>query len=161
MSIWKNKHLLIATLMAPILGVLTYLVIDLVVSEKPKAAQAGQSYVLAELPNCRYSSGLCGLKNGDFKLVLSFDRLGGDQLLLKLRSEHPLDGVMLAQQVSENEESQPKPMRAVSEDGMNWSQEIWNPDPVNQRLHIVATTNDTFYIGDAALKFTINETTSK
>jgi len=117
--------------------------------------------MLAELPNCRYSSGLCGLKNGDFKLELSFDRLGGDRLLLKLRSEHRLDGVMLAQLVNENEQSQPKPMRAISEDGLNWSGEIWNPDPEKQRLHLVATSNDVFYIGDAALKFTINETTFK
>ena len=161
MRIWKNKHLLIATLMAPILGLLTYFVVGSMVSEKPQAAQAGQSYTLVEMPNCRYSSGLCGLKNADFMLELSFDRLGGDQLLLKLRSEHPLDGVMLAQMVNENEESQPKPMRAEGGDGLNWSQEIWNPDPQKQRLHLVATSNDSFYIGDAALKFTFNETTFK
>jgi len=159
MSIWKNKHLLVAALVAPILGVLSYLVIDLLVSEKPHVAKAGQSYILAELPNCRYSSGICSLKNGDFKLELTFDRLGNDRLLLKIRSDHRLDGVMLAQWVNENEESRPKPMRATGGDGLNWSQEIWNPDPQKQRLHLVATSNDVLYIGDAALKFTGNKTT--
>ena len=147
--------------MAPILGVLTYYAVNHLVSEKPHAAKAGQSYVLVEKPNCRYSSGLCGMKNGDFELELSFDRLGGDRLLLKLKSEHPLDGVMLAQLVNENEESQPKPMRAMGSDGLNWSQKIWNPDPENQRLHLVASSNASFYVGDVALKFTLNETTFK
>ena len=161
MSFWKNKHLLIAALMAPILGILTYLAIDMLVSEKPKPAQVGQSYILAELPNCRYSSGKCDLKNADFKLVLTTDQLGGDQVLLKLKSEFPLDGVMLAQQVNEDQESQPKPMRAVGTDGLNWSQEIWNPDPENQRLHLVASSGGSLYVGDAALKFTIKKTTFK
>ena len=161
MSIFKNKHLLIATLMAPILGVLSYFAVNHLVSEKPHAAQAGQSYMLAEKPNCRYSSGVCGLRNADFELEFSFDRLPGDRLLLKLTSDHPLDGVMLAQMVTENDESQPKPMRAMGTDGLNWSQEIWNPDPENQRLHLVASARGALYVGDAALKFTFNKTTFK
>lgn len=161
MSIWKNKHLLVATLMAPILGLLSYLAIDTLVSEKPHVAEAGQSYLLVEMPNCRYSSGRCGLKNGNFRLELSFDRLEGDRLLLKLKSEHLLDGVLLAQQVNEKDESEPKPMRATGPDGLNWSMEIPNPDPENQRLHIVASSGGAFYVGDVALKFTISETTSK
>jgi hypothetical protein len=161
LSIWKNKHLLIATLTAPILGLLSYFAVNTLVSEKPQAAQAGQSYLLIEMPNCRYSSGQCGLKNGNFRLELSFDRLGGDRLLLKLKSEHVLDGVLLAQLANEEDESQPKPMRATGPDGQNWSMEILNPDPAVQRLHIVASSGASYYVGDVALKFTIDETASQ
>ena len=103
----------------------------------------------------------CGLKNSDFELVIRFDRLPGDRLLLKLTSEHPLDGIMLAQMVNEDDESQPKPMRAMGPDGLTWSMEIGNPDPENQRLRLVASSNGAYYIGDAALKFTYNESTVK
>ena len=147
--------------MAPILGLLSYFAVHAYLSEKPQAAEEGKSYILVEMPNCRYSSGLCGLKNGTFRLELSFDRLGGNRLLLKLKSEHLLDGVLLAQQVNENDETQPTPMRATTPDGLNWSMEINNPDPANHRLHLVASSNASFYVGDVALKFTISETASK
>jgi hypothetical protein len=158
---WKNKHLLVATLMAPVLGLISYFGINTLLSESPQVAETGQSYMLVEKPNCRYSSGLCGLKNVDFELEISFDRLADDRLLLKLWSEHPLDGVMMARVVNENDESDPKPMRSTGSDGLNWALEIDNPDPQNQRLHLVASSSGTFYIGDAALKFTFDETTFK
>jgi len=158
---FKNKHLLVATLMAPILGLIGYFAVSALVGEKPKPAQAGQSYMLVEKPNCRYSSGLCGLKNSDFELEIRFDRLPGERLLLKLQSEYPLDGVMLAQMVNEDDDSPPKPMRAMGQDGLNWSMEIWNPDPENQRLRLVASSGGAYYIGDAALKFTYDESTIK
>lgn len=158
MSILKNRHIRVAALMAPLLGLVTYFAVDMFISEKPKPAQAGQSYLLVEKPNCRRSSGRCGLKNAEFEVEFSFDPLDGNRLLLKLRSAHPLDGVLLAQMVNEEDETQPKPMRAASPDGFYWDMEIGNPDPENQRLHLVASANDALYFGDAALKFTIKET---
>lgn len=147
----------LAALMAPILGLVSYFAVDAFISEKPEAAQAGQSYMLVEKPNCRYSSGKCGLKNADFELEFSFDRLEGNRLLLRLASGHPLDGVLLAQQVNESDESQPRQMNPAGKDGLTWAIEINNPDPENQRLHLVASANGALYVGDAALKFTLKE----
>lgn len=158
MSIFKNRHIQLAALMAPLLGLGTYYAVDMFVSEKPKPAQAGQSYLLVEKPNCRRSSGRCGLKNAEFELEFSFDSLGGNRLLLKLRSAYPLEGVLLAQMVNEKDEFQPTPMRAASPDGLYWDMEIENPDPENRRLHLVASANGSMYFGDATLKFTTNET---
>jgi hypothetical protein len=157
MSLWKNKHVVIAGIMAPILGVLSYFAVNMLVSEKPSAAQPGQSYMLVEKPNCRYASGKCGLKNAEFELELSFERLQGNRLRLDLSSDHALDGVLLAQQVNAAEESQPRPMSPTAADGRTWSIEISNPDPENQRLRLVASANAAYYVGDAALKFTIQE----
>ena len=53
MIVWKNKHVLIATLMAPVLALIAYFGVNALVGEKPHAAEAGQSYVLVEKPNCR------------------------------------------------------------------------------------------------------------
>ena len=157
MSFWKNKHVLIATLTAPVLALVSYYGIGALFGEKPQPAEAGQSYQLVEKPNCRYSSGLCGLKNVDFELTLSFEPLGNDRLLLKLISETPLDGVKLALVENATDEDKPRDMLATADDGLNWSLDIKLPDPERDRLHLVASSMQTLYFGDVATKFTSTE----
>lgn len=158
MSFWKNKHVVLASLAAPVLGIVTYFGVGAMLGEKPKPAEAGQSYRLVEKPNCRYNSGQCGLKNVDFELTLSFERLGGDSLLLKLESESPLSGVKLALAKNASDETKPRDMRPTGDDGLNWSLEIPLPDPENDRLHLVAAAMQTLYFGDVATRFTASKT---
>ena len=158
MSFWKNKHVVIAALAAPVLGIVSYFGVGAIFGEKPKPAEVGQSYRLVEKPNCRYSSGLCGLKNVDFELTLSFEHLGSDRLLLKLESENPLDGVKLALAENASDESEPRDMRPTGNDGLNWSLDIPIPDPEHDRLHMVASSMQTLYFGDVATKFTASKT---
>jgi len=153
MSFWKNKHVLIATLAAPVLAVISYFGIGAIFGEKPLPAEAGNSYQLIEKPNCRYNSGLCGLKNVDFELTLSFEQLGNDRLLLKLKSENPLDGVLLALVENGIDEDKPRNMQRLGQDGLNWSLDISMPNPEQDRLHLVASANQTYYFGDVATKF--------
>lgn len=141
--------------MAPILGLLSYFAVDHFVGEKPKVAEAGQSYPLVEKPNCRYASGLCGLKNSDFELTLSYERTGGDRLLLKLESVYPLDGVMIALGASDTEPVQAEPMQKTSGDSLNWSLEIASPDPDYHRIYLVASASQALYFGDVATSFTL------
>jgi len=154
MSFWKNKHVLVATLAAPVLGLVSYFGIGVLFGEKPQPAEVGQSYQLIEKPNCRYSSGQCGLKNVDFELTLSFEALGNDRLLLKLISENPLDGVKLALVENATDENKPLDMQASGDDGLNWSLDIKLPDPERDRLLLVASSMQTLYFGDVATKFT-------
>ena len=154
---FKNKHLLIATLMAPVLGLIGWFGVNALVGEKPHVAEAGKSYLLVEKPNCRYASGVCGLKNMDFELVLSYEQLENGRMLMKLESENPLDGIMLALAESGTEEEQPTEMRAVGNEGLNWTLEIEQLDPNRHRLHLVASSNQTLYYGDVATKFTLTE----
>ena len=157
MSFWKNKHVLIATLTAPVLALVSYYGIGALFGEKPQPAEAGQSYRLVEKPNCRYSSGLCGLKNVDFELTISFEPLGNDRLLLKLVSETPLDGVKLALVENPTDEDKPRDMLATGDNGLDWSLDIKLPDPERDRLHLVASSMQTLYFGDVATKFTSTE----
>ncbi len=69
MNPFKNKHILLASVVAPMLGLLTYYAIGALVGEEPHAAEEGRSYELVALPSCRRGGGLCGLKNGDFTLA--------------------------------------------------------------------------------------------
>lgn len=158
MSNWNNKHLLVATLMAPILALIAYYGVNYLVGEKPHAAEAGASYLLVEKPNCRYASGNCGLKNGDFELQLNFEWLEDNRMMLKLRSVNVLDGVMIAMVGNEAGEEQPVAMRAMGDDGLVWALDLATPDPERHRLHLVASSNQALYYGDVATKFTLKET---
>lgn len=63
---FKNKHFILALLIAPILSIIAYFGTDMALSEKPHAAKEGETYKLASKSNCRYTSGLCDMENGDF-----------------------------------------------------------------------------------------------
>lgn len=154
MSLLKNKHLLTAAIVTPVLALIGYFGLDLFIGEAPQVAEEGQSYSLVEKPDCRWDSGHCGLKNGDFELTLSTEPLAGGQLLLKLESVFPLEGVMAAVIEREDEEKQPSGMYRMSDDGLSWSMSMPRPDPERDRLLLVASARGSLYFGDAALKFT-------
>ena len=42
MSVLKNKHLVVAMLVAPVLAVLSYFALDVLVGEQPKPAEEGK-----------------------------------------------------------------------------------------------------------------------
>jgi len=159
-SNWNNKHLTVAMLMAPILALMAYFGVNFMLGEEPQAAEAGNSYVLVEKPNCRYDSGACGLKNADFELALSYEWIGVDRMLLKLASVHPLEGVLVALVELETEEEHPVEMLPAGPDGLSWSLEMARPDPKNHRLHLVASAAGAFYLGDVATRFTLFENTA-
>jgi hypothetical protein len=143
------------------LGLVSYFGFGAIFGDKPIPAEAGRSYQLIEKPNCRYSSGVCGLKNVDFELTLSGEASGNDRFLLNLVSENPLDGIKLALVENATEEGQPVDMRPTGNDGLTWSLEIKLPDPARDRLHLVASARQTLYYGDVATKFTVIETDSE
>ena len=151
----KNKHLVTAAIVAPVLALIGYFGVNALVGESPHAAEEGQSYQLVEMPSCRYSSGRCGLKNSDFELNLSTESLEDGRLLLLLESEFPLEGVKVALVEDEGDEQQPVDMRPMGEDGLIWSLEMARPDPERNRLHLVALANRSLYFGDVATKFTL------
>ena len=157
MSALKNNHLLIAMLMAPVLALFAYYGVNALVGETPHAAEAGQSYQLVEKPNCRHSGGICGLKNGDFELTLSFEWLDNGRMLLRLESVHLLDGVLVALVENDAGEKSPVDMRPLGDDGLSWSLDLAHPDPERHRLYLVASANQALYFGDVAMKFTVIE----
>ncbi len=158
MSFFKNKHVLTASLVAPLLAVMAYYAIDFFVGEKPHAAEDGQSYQLIEKPNCRYESGACGLKNGDFELLLVPEWIGEGQLQLTLNSEFPLDGVVIAVDQKETNRPLPTDMLAASEDGLVWATVLSSSDPAQDRLRLVASASQSLWYGDVALKFAMAST---
>jgi hypothetical protein len=157
MSVFTNKHLVIAMLVAPVLAILSYFALGALVGESPKPAQEGQSYRLAEKPNCRWESGLCDLKNADFELQLGVQTLGEGRVSLLLKSAFPLEGVMVALIEKGSEDRAPVAMQAVGDDGLVWALDMARPDPERDRLRLVASALGSLYYGDVSTKFTLNE----
>ncbi|GAA5315672.1 MAG: hypothetical protein AseanaTS_08770 [Candidatus Pelagadaptatus aseana] len=158
---FKNKHVVAALIITPILAVLGYFLVDSIVAEKPHVAKKGGSYALIEKPNCRYTSGACGLKNNDFELLLTTDWLDDNRLKLHLKSVVPLEGAKVALVDSESDEGLPSDMTQTDMDGMAWNIDLDRPDRAKSRLRVAVSADGVLYYGDAAMTFTLYETSFK
>ena len=93
---WKNKHLIIAMLVAPCLAILAWYAVDFFVAEKPQVAEPGAAYPLVARPNCRWESGECDLVNNDLEMTILPLELAETQTRLALDSEFPLTDATFA-----------------------------------------------------------------
>jgi len=158
---WKNKHVIAALLVAPILALISYFAVDHMVSEKPHAAKAGAEYVLVEKPNCRYQSGRCQLKNGDFEVTLTVESQSDENTRLRLDSKVALKGVRIAllkpdstqaSEVQYAEVTAPLSMASSDDSGHIWSLDL--PVVTQQdRLRLVAAAQESLYYGESATRF--------
>jgi hypothetical protein len=87
---WKNKHLVIAMIVAPILAVLAWFAVGYVAGEKAQVAEPGVAYPLVARSSCRWESGECELVNNDLKMTILPLELGAQYTRLSLDSEFPL-----------------------------------------------------------------------
>jgi hypothetical protein len=156
---FRNKHLIAALLIAPILSIISYFAVDYMVSEKPHQAVAGNAYPLVEKPDCRYESGQCGLKNGDFQVELTAEHVGKGQLRLRLSSVHPLDNAGIAIVTSDDDQQQPVAMTSTTT-ATEWVAMVpyQGDNPEQQRLRIALSANGAFYYAESSLAFIDYET---
>ncbi len=112
---WKNKHVVVAMLVAPLLAIMAWFGVDYLVSEKPHAARAGATYPLVARSNCRYASGRCDLDNNDFRLTLEAD--GAD---IRLTSRFPLAGARAGVGPTPTTADVPREFELADEDGLVW-----------------------------------------
>lgn len=100
MNVLKNKHVILAMFVAPVLAIMAYFATDSIVSEKPHKAETGEQYKLAARSNCRYQSGLCTLHNGDVEIDVRINRLSaasGEAFVeLLLQSNTPLQQALVS-----------------------------------------------------------------
>ncbi|WP_087026804.1 hypothetical protein [Thaumasiovibrio subtropicus] len=155
---FKNKHFIIALLIAPILAIIAYFGTDMAVSEKPQAAQEGETYKLVSKSNCRYTSGLCSMENGDFKIQFRSEGLTQHALDLSLKTEFPLDGVKVALASSPEAKATPTDMLRSDESGQHWHLTLAAPSSEQDELRVVISANNTLYYGETSTEFVVYET---
>ncbi|MCG8668798.1 MAG: hypothetical protein MI867_05250 [Pseudomonadales bacterium] len=159
---FKNKHILAALIIAPILSIISYFAVDHVVSERPHKAMQGAAYELVPKPNCRYQSGVCEMKNGNFEIKLHVDRLENGELAMRLSSEHPLKGVGISISNNEKIATHPSSMKPIDNSYQQWAVTISAPTTENQatnKLRLALTANESFYYAESGLAFVDYETT--
>jgi hypothetical protein len=87
---WKNKHLIVALIVAPILAILAWFAVGQIAGEKAHVAKPGSAYPLVARSNCRWESGECELHNNDVAMTIVPLELGAQYTRLSLDSEFPL-----------------------------------------------------------------------
>jgi len=158
MNILKNKHLIVAMLVAPVLALIAYFAVDYVVSEKPSAAKEGSTYKLAAKSNCRYQSGLCTLKNADIELVIRANRIDERTVELVLTSELEVDNVLISL-VNTDADAQPVQMQAKAGQSDVLHATFDNFDPNRSMLRLAAAIAGSMYYAETTAVFVDYETT--
>lgn len=100
---WKNKHVVVALIVAPILAVLAWFAVGALVGEKAQVAEPGAAYPLVARSNCRWASGECELVNNDLEMTVLPLELGAQYTKLSLDSEFALEQATFALLVDGNE----------------------------------------------------------
>lgn len=157
MQILKNKHLILAMFVAPVLAVIAYFSVDYVVSEKPQAASQGRSYKLAAKSNCRYQSGACTLENGDVEVFIRAQRISDKQVELIMHSTLPIQQAIISY-VTENIASEPLQMNTTAAEIKSWQVRLNLPDPEKSTLRLALNIANSSYYAEMTAVFIDYET---
>ena len=161
MNILKNKHMILAMFVAPVLAIIAYFSVDYMVSEKPQAARQGASYKLAAKSNCRYQSGVCTLKNGDIEVHIRAHRIvdkeGYKGIEMSMRSERPIQHAIISH-VADDIASEPVAMNAASAEMKDWKVMLYLADPEKSILRLALNISDAMYYAETTAIFIDYET---
>jgi len=150
---WKNWHVVVAMLVAPVLGLMGWYAVDWFVAERPHVAKPGSSYLLIAKSNCRYESGQCDLVNSDFKLIILPEQLHSDQTTLTIDSEYTLLSVTAALVSNETEVSA---VARLDEEGtlpQRWKVRIPAAPEATSALRIAVTAQGAVYYAEVPVTF--------
>ena len=156
---WKNKHVVVALLVAPVLAILSWFAVDRLVAEQPHEAKAGAAYPLVARSNCRYPSGRCDLHNKDFQLTLARGYRGGIDTL-ELESRHALSAASLALGASVASLSVPRVMQQVDGDGVLWTVPAGDSVGEDGVLRLAVVAGQSTYYAEFSAAFLSGSATS-
>lgn len=148
---FKNKHIIVAMLVTPVLAIAAYFATDMLVGEKPHKAVAGSNYQLIGQPNCRYESGKCVMGNGNFKVTITGDYASDGLLLMRLKSNFPLDHASMI--VVSDPTDATAPIAMSSQDLEQWHIQFNMIKSPNQQLRVVLGAQGAVYFGETITPF--------
>jgi hypothetical protein len=149
--ILRNRHVVVAMLVAPVLAMLAWFAVDALVGERPHAAREGGTYPLAAKPGCRYGSGACELENADFKITIRPESLSPGSVSLSLASSHALDSAVL--EIKHNDAGSPVSMSAQDQARMAWHAVVPRPEAADGTLRIAVTAQGTTWYAEVPTTF--------
>ena len=149
---FKNKHVVIAMLIAPVLAVMGWFAVDYFVAERPHAAKPGSAYTLIAKSNCRYASGQCDLENADFKLSIRPGMISASSVALTLTASHALQSAAMGL-VDGDDAQPPEQMTKSDEAGTEWQGLLPSPASEDARIRIAVTAGDATWYAEVPVVF--------
>ena len=149
---WKNKHVVVALIVAPILSILAWFAVGNLAGEKPQSVEEGKTYKLVARSNCRYASGSCDLHNADFTLLIEPEMLAASSVAMTLTSSHALQGAVLGL-VEADSEPQPAPMTMTSDDRMHWQGLLPRPRSPDAQIRVAVTAQGATWYAEVPVVF--------
>ncbi len=92
---FRNKHVIVAMVVAPILAILAWFATGMLVDEQPHTMQKGGVYTFNVRSNCRWESGNCTLENEDISINFT-GKYTAHTLELSAKSSVPLSEIKIA-----------------------------------------------------------------
>ena len=155
LEFFKNKHVVTAMIVAPLLAVISYLAVDRLVAEKPHVSQEGHAYPLIARSDCRYTSGQCSLENASFKSTLRYDRAGR---MLRLQSSHGLQNATIGFVTANGRENPPQAMSATDASRQSWRLPLQSDINPQALARIALKANNAYYFAETPMIFMEYET---
>ena len=149
---FRNKHLVVAMLVAPVLAIMAWFAVDYFIGERPHAAKDGATYTLIAKSNCRYDSGQCDLENSDFKLSIRPTSSTASSVHLEMTSAFPLRSATLGL-VSDGTAAPPSPMEPATEDTLLWTTRIDRPQSENSTIRVAVTAQGATWYAEVPTVF--------
>ena len=149
---FKNKHMIVAMLVAPVLAIMAWFAVDYFVAERPHAAKPGSAYTLIAKSNCRYESGQCDLENADFKLSIRPGMISASSVALTLTSSHTLQSAAMGL-VDGDDAQPPAPLTPTGEAGTEWQALLPSPSSDEASFRIAVTANDATWYAEVPVVF--------
>lgn len=153
---WKNTHVVVALIVAPILSILAWFAVGNIAGEKPKPAEAGNTYKLVARSNCRYASGSCDLHNAEFRLTLEPDMLSASSIAMTMTASHALQSAVLGL-IEPGLASQPSPMTQASDDGTRWQGLLPRPVSAAAMIRVAVTAEGATWYAEVPVVFLDDE----
>ena len=159
MSVFNNKHIILAAIVTPVLALLSFWAAGFLVEDQSLMAEEGESYPLMAMSNCRYASGRCTLRNGDIKLHLSINDNLDQRRVLELHTEYPLQSVFVSLGERGDEELMPVAL-SPNRDRLVWKYTLDEREVTNPELRIAAQMNNSLYYASTGTAFFTDDVSS-
>ena len=150
---WKNKHVTLALLIAPVLAIIAWFSVDYFVAERPHAAKAGASYPLVAKPSCRRLSDGCELVNEDFRLTVAVTSFNAGGAEIDLTSVFPLGRVAIGVVNAGVEDAPPTALGRSDMEGKRWRGRVGGSLDADTALRVAAVAGGSTYYAEIPVTF--------
>ncbi len=151
---FKNKHVIVAMLVAPLLAVIAWFAVDYLVAERAQPVESGSAYPLVAKSNCRYDSGRCDLRNKDLEVSLRPTAIDASGVSLELSSAFPLTRAMVGL-VEGKPEPTPVAFQAANSEQTAWTGRISSPSGPDSQLRVAVVASGATFFAEIPVVFLV------